>query len=278
MKPRHFATARRMSVSVTALALAMTFSFPLAASANESAGPVSLASNPCQAEIDAALALNDLSPDATYDFICSPAQVSLEAENADGTVTSLQVTSEEIASVVDSASDQARASSDMCYISDPVNRTIVSELEVQIDFCIVYGQNGHPTNGSWARSASVDWTAYPGYPSVQNVLRLGSAFASTGDVWLWGSLTLQKQNGGFPPSDIFSSLIDLRSNSNTYPFYVGGITAYGSHAVRLDDFEITDMDYQFNAQVSNPAVHTPRFHCEPDNERCYYPNGQEAGL
>ena len=49
-------------------------------------------------------------------------------------------------------------------------------------------------------------------------------------------------------------------------------------AVRMDDLSITDFDYQFSAQIADPTLFTPRFHCDTNVERCYYPNGEEAGL
>lgn len=120
---------------------------------------------------------------------------------------------------------------------------------------------------------------FTGYNSVQNKLRLISTEASTGDVWLFGTVTLQKQNGLGIPSDQSAAIIDIRSgNPPVDAAWLTGTNNWGSHAVRFDDLAITDMDYAFSAQVTDPTVFTPRFHCDTNVKRCYYPNGQEAGL
>jgi len=45
----------------------------------------------------------------------------------------------------------------------------------------------------------------------------------------------------------------------------------------MQDFEVSDPTYAFNAVVDAGEV-TPRFECDTEQERCYYPNGQESGL
>lgn len=272
-------SSRRVTAVATALLTSVALLIPLSAAAIETEDtPAALPNNPCDVQVEAALEAVDITPDTAYNFVCTPTEVSLAVQDGSGEIGNFSVPAEDLPALPPSSLIEPFAAGDMCYIQDPVTRTIVSELQVDIDFCIIYGQNNHPTNGSWARSAKVDWRIYPGWPSEQNVLRIGSSFADTGDVWMFGTLTLQKQNGALWPIDISATTLDLRSGYPSIAFYLGNITEYGSHAVRLDDFEITDFDYQFSAQVSNPTVYTPRFHCEPENERCYYPNGEEAGL
>lgn len=62
-----------------------------------------------------------------------------------------------------------------CSSFDEPARTIVSELQVDVDACIGYGQNNHPQSGSCLRSAKNEWAVFTGYNSIQNRLRLVSA-------------------------------------------------------------------------------------------------------
>lgn len=222
---------------------------------------------------------NDVDPaGASYDYVCTPGVVAVEIAQPDGSTSTLSEDASDVVAELPPGSD-AHERVATCNIFGAPTRTIVSELQVNIDACVGYGQNNHPQNGSWLRTAKIEWTAYPAYPSVQNNLRLISTEAANGDVWLFGTLTLQKQNGIGVPIDISSSVFDIRSGEPPVPAaYLYGSVQWGSHAIRLDDLSITDFDYQFSAQVSDPTLYTPRFHCDTNVNRCYYPNGEEAGL
>lgn len=193
----------------------------------------------------------------------------------EGNPNKLRVETESLASEGSESRNSASPLNASCSVP---TRTIVNELQVNVDFCVIYGQNNHPQNGTWVRSAEVEWTAYPGYPSVQNRTRVISSYASSGDVWLWGTVTVQKQNGIFAPTDLNSAVFEARNGEPVFGWTLSGISSYGSHAERMVNLEVTDMDYQFWAKVSDPVVFTPRFHCEPTQSRCFYPSGQEAGL
>jgi len=96
---------------------------------------------------------------------------------------------------------------------------------------------------------------------------------------LLGEISRLLQNGIGIPSDLSSSVFDIRSgNPPVDAAYLTGTTTWGSHAVRLDDLSITDFDYQFSAEVADPTLFTPRFHCDTNVNRCFYPNGEEEGL
>ncbi|GEC75581.1 hypothetical protein GCM10010213_17460 [Microbacterium maritypicum] len=96
---------------------------------------------------------------------------------------------------------------------------------------------------------------------------------------LLGEISRLLQNGIGIPSDLSSSVFDIRSGSRPVDAaYLTGTTTWGSHAVRLDDLSITDFNYQFSAEVADPTLFTPRFHCDTNANRCFYPNGEEAGL
>ena len=264
--------------SLVAMAIAVAiFSAPTAAVASgEEAAP---AVDVCAAMAKVVLEEGGVVPaDVAYDYVCSPGVVTVDVTSAEGTVDTFteqsSIVAEELPS---SALDSARAPA--CSIFGEPTRTIVSELQVNVDACIGYGQENHPQNGSWLRSAKVEWTVYTGYNSVQNQLRVISTEAATGDVWLFGTLTLQKQNGIGIPSDLSSSVFDIRSgNPPVDAAYLTGTTTWGSHAVRLDDLSITDFDYQFSAEGADPTLFTPRFHCDTNANRSFYPNGEEAGL
>lgn len=264
------------SVGAMMLAAAM-FSVPTAAMA---AGEVTDAeSSACSTMASLVLEEGGVAPEtASYDYVCTPGVVTVEVTAPDGSVSTLTEDADVVAEQLPaSAIGAARAST--CSIFGAPTRTIVSELQVNVDACIGYGQNNHPQNGSWLRTAKVEWTVYTGYNSIQNKLRLISTEAANGDVWLFGTLTLQKQNGIGIPGDLSSSVFDIRSgNPPVDAAYLPGTTSWGSHAVRMDDLSVTDFDYQFSAQVSDPTLFTPRFHCDTNVKRCYYPNGEEAGL
>lgn len=206
-----------------------------------------------------------------YDFVCAPGVISVEIPSEDGST----LTKTEEVPIVE-ALPSAQLRSDYCGLNAPETRTIVSELQVNIDFCVIYGQNGDPLNGSWSRSLKVEWTSYPGYPSTNNRLRTISTFASNGQVTLWGSIHSQRQNGGFPPSTLTSALLELRNGLPVAGWEMYGTNSNGTFAIRIEDFEITDIDYGFNAPVNMLPSFTPRFVCHNDTERCFFPNGDEA--
>ncbi|PPI47069.1 hypothetical protein C5D18_04555 [Rathayibacter tritici] len=60
-------------------------------------------------------------------------------------------------------------------------------------------------------------------------------------------------------------------------YVVGGLTTGGSHSVKMEDLEVSDPTYSFN-HVVGVGEATPRFECDSEQERCFYPNGEEAGL
>ncbi|MFT4210612.1 MAG: hypothetical protein QM626_01965 [Microbacterium sp.] len=245
---------------------------PAAHAADEDESPtVQSSDGTCATAASALLSQEQVTADEGYDFTCSAGSVVVSVNNADGST-------ETYSGIVSSAAtdDTMSIAAESCNLESEPTRTIVSELQVNIDFCIIYGQNGDPVNGSWARSLSVEWTSYPGYPSVQNRLRTISAYAS--GVILWGTLTLQKQNGILPPSAISSSVVELRSGFAETDWLVGNVSSDGSHSVRYADLKVTDYDYSFDATVNVDGMTTPRFTCDSEQERCYYPDGQEAGL
>jgi len=205
-----------------------------------------------------------------YDFVCAPGVVTVQIPSEDG--SSLTETAE--VPLVEAPTAQQR--SDYCGLNTPETRTIVNELQVNIDFCVIYGQSGDPQNGSWSRSLKVEWTAYPGYPSTLNRLRTISTFANIGQVTLWGSIHSQRQNGILPPSTLTSAVLELRNGYAVNGWEMYGTNTNGTFAIRVEDFEITDFDYGFNAPVNMPPSYTPRFVCHNDTQRCFYPNGQEA--
>lgn len=152
---------------------------------------------------------------------------------------------------------------------------IISELQVNMEFCVIYGQNEHPTNGSWARSIQTDWIAFPGFPSVQNRINV---IPSEGSPTLTGTITVQQQRGIAPPLELTSAISTVSNGAPVTGFLVGGITEGGSHSVKMADLQVTDPTYGFDALVDNPDVVTPRFSCDTADQRCFYPDGQEAGL
>lgn len=172
------------------------------------------------------------------------------------------------------ASRNFQAANVNCDPTEPPFRSIVSELQVNIEHCVVYGQQGHPTNGSWSRSILVDWTVYPGWNSAQSRI---STIPSAGSPTLRGTVTSQRQNGILPPTELSSAAFSLTGNTSATGYVVGGLTSNGSHSVKTEDLDVTDPTYSFNFYVGD-NIPTPRFTCDTSEQRCYYPGGQEAPL
>ena len=123
---------------------------------------------------------------------------------------------------------------------------IVSELQVNMEFCVTYGQND-PMNGSWARSIQTDWLAFPGFPSVQNRINV---IPSEGSPTLTGTIAVQKQRGITPPSELITALFIVSNWAPVTGFLVGGITEGGSYSVKMADLQVTDPTYGFDAFVN----------------------------
>ena len=226
------------------------------------------ASSGCSLAATQLLAANGIDKSASQvDYSCGLGQVSVTATGTDGTE---QTFTEEVSAVEDDLGTRAVA----CDPTQPPTRTIVSELQVNIYLCIVYGQENDPVNGSWAQSIDVDWTVYPGWNSAQSRV---STIPSEGSPTLTGTITSQKQNGILPPTELSSALFTMNGNDSATGYVVGGLNTNGSHSVKMEDLEVTDPAYAFS-RVIGPGEATPRFTCDTGQERCYYPNGQEAGL
>lgn len=229
----------------------------------------SAATADCSAAAATLLEDNGADPEsATFDYSCGLGAVNATVTAADG---SEHAYNQELAAS-DTGDVAARAVA--CDPTQPPTRTIVSELQVNIYLCVVYGQDNHPTNGSWARSIDVDWTVYPGWNSAQSRV---STIPSGGWPTLSGTITSQKQNGVLPPSELSSALFTMNGNDAATGYVVGGLNTGGSHSVKMEDLEVTDPTYSFNSVIGAGET-TPRFTCDTEQERCYYPNGEEAGL
>ncbi len=139
----------RNSLTITALAAVGVLLSPVAASATADPGSPGTAEQACSAAASAALENgNFIAATTAFDFTCAAGEVTVTATGNDGTVTTL--TEEVTDTSARSLNTQAQANT--CTIAGAPTRTIVSELQVNMEFCVIYGQNEHPTNGPWARS------------------------------------------------------------------------------------------------------------------------------
>lgn len=154
-------------------------------------------------------------------------------------------------------------------------REIKSELETLIWGCLEYGEFDWDTGTRiWTREINYEWTMYPGWPSVQNKFRTIPVVGSP--TW-YGNFLTQKQNGILPPTALAYSAFANYGNQSTSGWVVGGITDDGSHAAGLSDTNIVDSQKGYN-EYFDGTILTHRFTCDSELERCYYPNGEEAGL
>ncbi len=201
------------------------------------------------------------------DYSCGLGEVDVTVMDSEGTVQNFST------EIPAGSNDEVSSRAALCT-GAPNTRTIVSELQVDIFLCVTYGQVNSPTNGSWSRSIDVDWTVYPGWNSAQSrVVTAPSAGAPT----LTGTITSQKQNGIFPPTELSSAAFSMNGNDAATGYVVGGLNTGGSHAVKMEDREVTDSAYSFNKFIGAGET-TPRFSCDTSEQRCFYPNGEEAGL
>jgi hypothetical protein len=159
-----------------------------------------------------------------------------------------------------------------CDPSRGENRNIVSELHAWVQFCVVYGQNEHPINGSWMRSIWMTWDYFPGWNSAQSQI---NSQPSEGTPTIQGTVSSRKQNGILPPTVISTSLWENAGHGTTWGWTVGGLTSGGRFSLAINDIEVTDPDFGYSHYIGSEAT-GQRFECDTEQERCYFPNGEEA--
>lgn len=212
--------------------------------------------------------------DGEVTYTCAPGTVGVSQTHQDGTEVAFV---EEVDGASSSAArDTAALAAVNCDAVNPPTRTIVSELQVDLYLCAVYGQVNSPEFGSWTRSIQIDWTVYPGWNSAQSRI---STIPSEGSPTLTGTVTSQKQNGVLPPTELSSAAFTMQGNDSATGYVVGGLNTDGSHSVKMEDLYVTDADYAFDQAIEGSGQDvTPRFSCDSSANRCFYPNGEEAGL
>lgn len=156
--------------------------------------------------------------------------------------------------------------------AEPV-RTIVSERQENIDFCVVYGQVNDPAKGTWSRSIRVHWTLYPGWPSAQNIIK---TVPSDGSPTLRGTIQARKQRGILPPAP-FSVANWINDGNDTSTGWLKDFGSGGSHSVAIHDLQVEDASKGYKKFIGS-EIASHRFTCDSDEKRCFYPGGREAGL
>ncbi|WP_146085045.1 hypothetical protein [Rathayibacter tritici] len=207
----------------------------------------------------------------SIEYSCGLGAVSVEVLAKDGSTYSF---SEQLSPAASTTSSSGQALRAVNCVDAPPTRTIINELQVDINLCVIYGQVDSPVNDTWTRSIIVDWTVYPGWNSAQSRI---STIPSEGSPTLTGTVTSQRQNGVLPPTELSSAAFTMSGNDVQAGYVVGGLTTGGSHSVKMEDLEVSDPTYSFN-HVVGVGEATPRFECDSEQERCFYPNGEEAGL
>ena len=202
---------------------------------------------------------------ATYNFACVSEVVSLSA-SVNGRNVEATAGLSEVESSVDADGEFTTLAAPKCLL-DP-ERRISSELQNEIDFCVVYGQGGA---APWVRHIVMYWDLYTGWNSAQNKIQ---SLPSAGTPTVSGTLTSRKQNGIFPPTNI--AVVGWSNKGNqTKTGYLGGFTTSGSHSVRIDVMSVYDPQKAFRGDVDT-TIDSNRFTCDSSKKRCYFPGGKEA--
>ncbi|MDQ0729167.1 hypothetical protein QFZ21_004219 [Microbacterium sp. W4I20] len=118
---------------------------------------------------------------------------------------------------------------------------------------------------------------YTGFPSAQNKIR---TIPSAGSPTMSGTVTSRKQNGWWaPPTELSSSIWTNVGNTTTTGWVVGGMNTTGSHSGWIADVHVKDTPRGYDGYLSpDGGFASYRFWCSEDEERCYFPNGEEAGV
>lgn len=166
------------------------------------------------------------------------------------------------------------AAADQCLTGE-YEREVRSELEDFIFGCARYGEYNQDTGAIiWERSITYEWTMYTGWPSAQNKLR---TIPSVGSPTMSGTFTSYKQNGILPPDSLDLTAFTNVGNTTNSGWNVGSLNTGGQFSVWMGDIVIKDTSKNYE-QYFEGYVPSHRFTCDSGVQRCYYPNGQEAGL
>lgn len=232
--------------------------------------------DPCVTAAGTLVKSKHLSTAAPFDFACVGKQVSVTVRSPQGSTTvESAVQYQDVANSARSRTSSAlavAAAAPTCPAS-PV-RKIVSELQENIDLCVIYGQSGSPKYGTWARRIVVYWTMYPGWKSAQSKIQ---TISSAGQPTLRGTVTSRKQNGIFAPTALAHTAWVNYGNATTAGYAVGGLTQNSSYSLALADLDVKDSSYAFEKYIGT-ETDSHRFTCSTSMQRCYFPGGKEAGL
>jgi hypothetical protein len=156
-----------------------------------------------------------------------------------------------------------------------INTEIKSELQDFTWGCINYGQINLDTGEIvWERHIDIEWNMYPGWNSPQNTLR---TIPSAGSPTMSGTFTTYQQNGILAPIPKSASLFSNYGNDFTSGWNPGGTTQDAKYSVWMGDVNIQDNAKAFD-EYFDGVINGHRFECDSELERCYFPNGEEAGV
>ncbi|MGF3057320.1 hypothetical protein [Microbacterium sp. YY-01] len=282
---------RKGSRIVAAVAAALVLgSAPFGAVADE--GPDASTQGTCVDVAKLAAQHAEIEPHETIQFLCFGNQVvvtadagtpneeraQVEVRFSDESTSSRNVTSHP-ADPEDSASTEPLAvpysAASMAVVCDgSVTRTIKSELHELIYGCAAYGEY-NTSNGAiiWQRTIDWEWNMYPGRPSAQNLFKI---IPSAGSPTMSGSFTSRKQNWIYTPIELDRVPFSNASFATTTT-WTGEMTEEGSHSVLIDNIRIVDSAKGFSGNFDG-GIPSHRFTCSVSQNRCYFPNGQEAPL
>lgn len=255
-------------VGATVLMLGALGASPASATDTSTAPTPVTTSTSCKDLAEEFAAADGLDTAGGIEFACTPTALVVQEEDSNAKIQRELVPAEQ---------QTLRATAAASSVCDPTKmpeRYIVSELESNVYFCVLYGQVNSPINGTWTRSINVEWIMFTGWNSAQNKIR---TVPSAGTPTLKGTVSSQKQNGVLPPTKLATSLWSNKGNTTTTGWNVGGLTRSGSHSVVINDLHVTDPGKGYKIFVGgNIATH--RFTCNTGTKRCYYPNMKEAPL
>jgi len=259
-------TQRISLAACAAIAVLLAVGVTAPASAAEPASvQLAPATTYCESAAQAVAEDAGIPASATYNFACVSEVVSLSA-SVNGRNVEATVELSEVESSVNVDGEFTTLSVPKC-LKDP-ERRISSELQNEIDFCVIYGQGGAKP---WARHIVMYWDLYTGWNSAQNKVQ---SLPGTGAPTVSGTLISRKQNGLLPPTNL--AVVGWSNKGNqTTTGYLGGFTTSGSHSVQIYVMSVYDPQKAFSVDI-NTRIDSHRFTCDSSKKRCYFPGGKEA--
>lgn len=171
-----------------------------------------------------------------------------------------------------------------CGITTEPERTILNRLQVNIQACVIYGQNNSPINGTWESSTNVLVEFYPHFTTYEHRITIRP---ETFDRTTVSGRTQAYQHRGILPPEKYYATWGWWVTSGDPDFGSATFTAVlllpdeelydGIYSVKFENITVRVAEKSFSVPIQGDWD-TPRFFCEAEEELCYFPNGEEAPI